>query len=114
MKMLNTIEVDVTINSEVDVEINNKEHWEGDDSNKGSMPPIECRDDSCEKWDSDESTVQLVDERIQSSDIPKDMTDMMVEGHKRKENVATYVVMHLLNKSGAQDTGAHEDHLMRN
>jgi hypothetical protein len=53
-----------------------------------------------------------VDERVQSGDIPKDVTDMMVAEQKKRENVTTYVVMSLLNKHGDKDTGAHVDDLM--
>ena len=56
--------------------------------------------------------VQSLDERVRSDDIPMDMTDMMAEEHQKQENVTTYVVMSLLNKSSSQDTGAHEDGLM--
>ena len=64
------------------------------------------------EYDSDESTVQSMDERVQSNDIPKDMTDMMVNERQKRENVTTYVVMSLLNKNNSRDKGAHEDNLM--
>ena len=83
-----------------------------DDSDDDSTPGLIPRDDRYEDWDSDDSTVGSIDERIQSKDIPRSVTDMMVAEQKRRENVTTYVVMSLLNKNGAQDTGAHQDDLM--
>ena len=53
-----------------------------------------------------------MDERVQSADIPRDVTDMMIAEKNIRENVTAYMVMSLLNKHGAQDTRAHEDNLM--
>ena len=55
-----------------------------------------------------------MDERVQSEEIPRGVTDMMLDKQKKRENVTAYVVMSLLNKHGAQDTGAHEDDLLLN
>ena len=84
-------EIDTEVNSEVEIEINNEGHLEDVDSDDDSIPPLERRDDSYEEWDSDESTVQSVDERVQCGDIPRDVTTMMVAEQKKRENVTTYV-----------------------
>ena len=38
-----------------------------------------------------------------------DTMDVMVEEDDEDENVTTYVLMSLLNKSGSQDTGAYKE-----
>ena len=56
------------------------EAWDCDDSTAYTMPELSrCHDDNEDlDSDSDESTIQSVDERVQSDDIPRDVTDMMI------------------------------------
>ena len=117
--------VDVKVNSVVDVEVNDKQRQddvdsddESDDesvhvlechndkygeydSDNESMLAPECRDNKYTEHDLDENVVQSMNERVQSNDVPEDMTDIMVEEYNEKENVTTYVLMSLLNGSGS-------------
>ena len=124
---------DTEENSIVEMEINNEGYWDVDsDEDDDSMPPLMCRgendveydsddesipqltprDDNDVGYDSDDSTVQSVDERVQSRDIPRDITDMMIAEQKKRENVTAYVMMTLLDKHWGKSTGAHQDDFM--
>ena len=92
---------EIVINEQVEIGINNEEHredeensmdeppelmshvheaWDCDDSTVYSMPELIRRHDDDEDLDldSNESTIQSVDERVQSDDILRDVTDMML------------------------------------
>ena len=99
-------EIVVEVNRQVEIGINNKEHqedeeksvdeppelmshrhevWDCNESTVHSMPElVRCHYDD-EEWESNESTIQSMDERVQSEDIPRDVTVMMIDKNNKEK-----------------------------